>query len=133
MTENRCSVYHKTFIISTRFPHRKRRPDSAQTALMPLKSHTSSQFSLQHRSSARQSMQSVIYYHCPVHLYHPPFDLIFSMRLYGTVNDLTKIECMLVVIYPHYTKAERQNLISACCLENNIISFQIYRNSLLSE
>ena len=66
-------------------------------------------------------------------LISPPIDIIFSMRLYGTVNDLTKIECMLVVIYPHYTKAERQNLISACCLKNNIISFQIYINSLLSE
>ena len=65
-------------------------------------------------------------------LISPPFDLIFSMRLYGTVNDLTKIECMLVVIYPHYTKAERQNLISACFLKNNIIALQIYRNSLLS-
>ena len=66
-------------------------------------------------------------------LISPPIDIIFSMRLYGTVNDLTKIECMLVVIYPHYTKAKRQNLISACCLKNNIISFQIYINSLLSE
>lgn len=65
-------------------------------------------------------------------LISPPIDIIFSMRLYGTVNDLTKIECMLV-IYPHYTKAERQNLISACCFKNIIISLQIYRNSLLSK
>ena len=63
-------------------------------------------------------------------LISPPFDLIFSMRLYGTVNDLTKIECMLV-IYPYYIKAERQNLISACCLKNIIIAFQIFDNSFL--
>ena len=61
-------------------------------------------------------------------LISPPIDLIFTIRLYGTVNDLTKIECMLVVIYPYYTKAERKNLISACFLKKNIIAFQIYRN-----
>lgn len=55
-------------------------------------------------------------------LISPPFDLIFSMRLYGTVNNLTKIECMLVVIYPYYTKAERQKIISALCLRNIIIA-----------
>ncbi len=41
----------------------------------------------------------------------PPIDLIFSICLYGTVNELTKTECMLV-IYHYYIKTERQNFTS---------------------
>ena len=55
-------------------------------------------------------------------LISPPFDLNFSISLYETVNDLTKIECMLV-IYPYYIKAKRQKLISDRFLKINIIAF----------
>ena len=62
---------------------RKRRPVSAQTALMLVKLHTTSQIFAQHKWSAGQSMQSVIYYHCPVHFYHPHPAIGFRLAVWN--------------------------------------------------
>ena len=64
---------HQNFICSSHSLNRKKRSESAQTAFMPIypAQQNSTSVSAQTKSTKR-SMQTVIYYHCPVHSYHPP-------------------------------------------------------------
>ena len=92
------------FHLSITIIQQKKAAWSAQTAFMPIYTAQQNSTSVSAQiKSTRQSMQTVIYYHCPVHSYHPlKTESNHRSLSYGTVQWLHKSIELYACLIPFY-------------------------------
>lgn len=120
---------HQNFICSSHLLNRKKRSESAQTAFMPLPTHTASHFcySIDNPQGYLCRLWSIFIVQYTA--LTPSNHSIFLCSLYGTVNEITKIELYACLITLYQIRTPNFHFCSRN--QNFIIPQQLFRSSFL--